>query len=357
MIKIIISLILITASFNCLSQDFKILNAQNSLAFNLLEKKYNKEEFVRENHKTYNNIRLRERDKILSIPIEEICYKIYYGQDLFKKNKSEGEFCLSILINQGHYEGAKYLSKIKLEEKKYKESAFFYGVMKSLTQNDFPSIRKPLEKHFKDNPKIDDEDTFMSFYDKGLYAGKNLNFNFLNTINKDWTSIVLFDKSYYKSNEIDNNTSKLIIYLEEKEFDKFVDLQKNNEYRGSMLLLLAQSGSENLKKLSEYCFKMNKKHLSRSCLQNIYMYNKNEIPLNRFVYHLVSNQDDNSVSFQKIIELLGFNFNDFVSRRLLNNIIADNKDSIEKIEEIIFYYNMGKIKRINYEKQRQKNNE
>ena len=87
------------------------------------------------------------------------------------------------------------------------------------------------------------------------------------------------------------------------------------------------------------------------------MYNKNEIPLNRFVYHLVSNQDDNSVSFQKIIELLGFNFNDFVSRRLLNNIIADNKDSIEKIEEIIFYYNMGKIKRINYEKQRQKNNE
>ena len=33
------------------------------------------------------------------------------------------------------------------------------------------------------------------------------------------------------------------------------------------------------------------------------------------------------------------------------------KDSIEKIEEIIFYYNMGKIKRINYEKQRQKNNE
>ena len=117
MIKIIISLILITASFNCLSQDFKILNAQNSLAFNLLEKKYNKEEFVRENHKTYNNIRLRERDKILSIPIEEICYKIYYGQDLFKKNKSEGEFCLSILINQGHYEGAKYLSKIKLEKK------------------------------------------------------------------------------------------------------------------------------------------------------------------------------------------------------------------------------------------------
>lgn len=340
MIKNITLFLLLTISLPSLAQDFKSLDFYNSLSFEYLEKNKDINKFVEKNHKTYKNIRLIERQKILNLNIEDICYKIYFGDDLFKENKTEAIYCLEILTRQGNSKSLIKLAEIKIKaEQDYKKAAFYYGIYRAFSNNEdniFGKIKNNL-----------DEDVFIKNYESGLYTGKDLQLLTKNLYFKDWLDILIFDKDYLQSN---NKDITIINKLENKDFNGFINEIKHSQISGSMILLLAQSNIDNLQRLSEFCFKLNDSLISRNCLQNIFLYNEDRTALNRFTYYVASNWKEQKIELSKVIEMLGFNFNDFVSQRLFNNILIDQEKNIKNIEDFIYYYNMGKIKRINYEK-------